>query len=231
MCDGLNDFSLKLWDKYGVNYMWNGYYEDKYPQAEFAYNGSNISPYPGYGDQLPYPIFWQNKKSGKNRYSWSTNSVSYPSDWQYYYNDSRLGSFIDNYGIEIIHCYPAHLAQRHFWNYDKDSVLVAKEEFNQTLAIMANNRDKGLLGIPTIKTFMDHQLLLTNVKYIINEDKLTIHNNNESMVKGATFAISNKTISAAFFERNNIVNFRENGKDYVFWINLLPGEEKVLFYE
>lgn len=230
MCEGLNSFSKNLWDKYDIQYMWNGYYEDVYVQKDFQHGASNIRPYPGLISSLPFNNVWQNKKSGENRYSWGTNSVFYPQQWEwdYYYNDKRLNRFIADFGIEVIHCYPAHVAQRQFWVYNDDSLAISKPEFDQTLERMAAKRDEGSLWIPTVGDFIDHHVLLSNVVVRSNGSGYEVVNLGDKVVKSLTIAISKKSISKSSAQAIANNNLRETENDYILWFDLKPGESKTI---
>ncbi len=224
MCDGLNSYAFDLWEKYNVKYFWNGYFEDVYPQEEFRFRESIMTPYPGFGEQLPYPLFWQNKKAGDNMYSWRTNSVFYPTTtlWKYIYKAEKIKRFVDSYGVNFEHIYPAHAAHDFFWTYNKDSVLVAREEFNNALKRLNIYRDNAQLEFPTITNYFDYQLAIQKVTYTITNGQVILKNTTNENLQGVTMVILKEGLSEAFCAQ--FPNNRENGKDLVFWFDLKAQE-------
>ena len=228
MCDGLNSYSKNLWEKHHIKYFWNGYFEDTLIQKSFIYSQSITVPYHGFEDQVPYPLYWETQRSGSGFYSWRTNTVFFPEgeeSWNYFFSDEKLKDFTDHYGVEFSHIYPAHTGHMGFWKYDADSNFVIEPGFENTLQKMVELRNKGILQIPTVSEFMDHQLAIEKVTYSIEDYKITIKNNGES-IDGLTMAIKRKGLSPDFHKQ--FKNHRLNGDDLIFWFNMRKGEERVI---
>ena len=229
MCDGLNNYALDLWHKYEINYFWNGYFEDTLVQKKFKYSMSRTIPFYGFEDQLPYPIWWENKKAPEIL-SWRTSTVFFTNgggSWNYGFSNKILNDFTKNYGIEFSHIYPAHTQHQDFWTYDSDSTFIIQPEFEATLQRMANLREKGLLQLPTVSQFMQHQEAINFLEYQIEGDNLTIINNGKD-IKGLTLVVKKEGLPDSFYRK--FPNHRENGKDLVFWFDVKEKEMiKIMF--
>lgn len=228
MCDGLNSYSKNLWEKYGIKYFWNGYFEDTLIQKPFTYSESITVPYHGFEDQVPYPLYWETKRQGSGFYSWRTNTVFFPKHggtWSYFFSDQKLNDFTANYGVEFSHVYPAHTGHMGFWKYDTDSNFIIEPAFDETLRKMASLRDLGILQIPTVTEFMDHQLAIEKVTYIFKDDQIIVKNNGEN-IKGLTFAIKRKGLPNHFKEQ--FQHHRVNGEDLIFWMDLNKNQERII---
>ena len=228
MCDGLNSYSKNLWKKHNIKYFWNGYFEDTLIQKSFIYSQSMTVPYHGFEDQVPYPYYWENQRSGSGFYSWRTNTVFFPegtSSWRYFFSDEKLKDFTEHYGVEFSHVYPAHTGHMGFWTFDADSNFIIESGFEETLQKMVALRNKGVLQIPTVSEFMDHQLALEKVTYEIENNKIRIKNKGE-FIEGLTMVIKRKGLPSDFHKQ--FKHHRFNGDDLVFWFNMRKGEVKIL---
>ena len=112
-----------------------------------------------------------------------------------------------------------------FWTFDADSNFVIEPGFEETLQKMVTLRKKGILQIPTVSEFMDYQIAIEKVKYEIENDRVVIKNNGES-IEGLTMVIKRKGLPTDFHKQ--FKNHRFNGDDLIFWFNMRKGEEKVL---
>ncbi len=226
MCDGLNSYAKYLWVKHDIRYFWNGYFEDKLPQQKFRFSQSRTIPYHGFEDQLPYPLSWENLKTEQGMYSWRTSTVFFPnsgSSWNYYFSDEKLADFVNNYGVEFNHVYPAHTGHPGFWTFDADSNLIIQPEFDLVLQKMAILRDQGLLEIPTVSNFMEYQHDIERVKIDINETGFQITNDNRDDIVGLTLTIKAKNLSNDF--KTQFKGTRLHGDDIIFWFDIKAGED------
>ena len=226
MCDGLNNYALELWRDYDIKYFWNGYFEDTLIQKQFKSSMSRIEPYYGFEDHLPYPISWEHNKA-KYMYSWRTSTVFFPNgggSWNYSFSHDKLNDFAVNYGVEFSHVYPAHTGHQGFWTYDADSNFIIQPEFETTLQRMADLRDRGLLQLPTVTKFMDHQQAIKLIEYSVDGDNLIIKNNGDD-IEGLTLAAKKEYMSDDFYKN---FKFRINGDDVIFWFDLKKGAKKVI---
>ncbi len=223
------NYLLKLWEKYGVNYFYNPYYEDYFTFDKWQFYNFLSKPYPGFGDFLPDPGYWKHPSRTGDIVHWPTKSVFYApreSDWDYYFNDQVLEEFIANRSTEINHCYPARVnPAKGFWRYGPDSAIVAAPGFNATLERMAALKKAGRLNITTIKDFLDYQLAVENVKYeLLPGGRVKITNGKDRMIKDLSFAVRAGTITVDGQKPEQ----KTTGGEIIFWFDLGPGESKVI---
>ncbi|MEO8088593.1 MAG: hypothetical protein ABI763_17375, partial [Bacteroidota bacterium] len=112
VCDGLNpnspSYSKDIWEKYGLKYFWNSYYEDFVTDdsAFFDFNGSQMHPYPGFGDAGPSPLYWRNPTRTGSFYSWMTRDLlemPNPDSWMYHFSTERLNDFVTQRAVKFEH--------------------------------------------------------------------------------------------------------------------------------
>ncbi|HEY9114975.1 MAG TPA: hypothetical protein VIN10_09745 [Bacteroidales bacterium] len=232
VCDGTlpasQYYAADLWKKYGVKYFWNSYYEDYFTFAGWGFYSSFEKPYSGFGDFFPNPDFWANQRT-PGILHWPTKNVLYIENdalWEYNFSENKLNNFVEDWAVEINHCYPAWVnPAKGFWVYGEDSTIVAAHGFNRTLERMAKLRDEGLLNVSTVKDFMDYQLAVQSVSYQIQTDgRIKITNNGFSEINSLAFATKGKAV--------RVNGFRPDQKlvdgEIVFWFDLLPGESKII---
>ncbi len=228
MCDGLLKkspfYAAEQWKRYGVKYFWNAYYEDYFTFKDWKF-GSSIEPYfSGYGDFMPKPDFWPHPTRSGEFIHWPTSTVLYiTSDgfWDYFFNDQNLNAFVENWSVEMNHCYPAWVdPKKGFWTYDADSNIVAQPGFNRTLEKMASLKNKGQLNVTTVKDFLDYQFLLENIDYqLLADGMVRVTNNNLQDVKGLSFATK---ANAVLVDRLKPAQ-KISGDNLIFWFDLKAG--------
>ena len=233
MCDGLLEkspfYAAEQWKRYGVKYFWNAYYEDYFTFENWKF-GSTIEPFfQGYGDFMPKPDFWLHPTRSSKFIHWPTSTVLYVENdglWDYFFNDQNLNLFIENWSVEMNHCYPAWVdPKKGFWTYDADSTIVAQPGFNRTLEKMANLKKEGRLNVTTVKEFLDYQLLLENVDYqLLTDGRIRVTNNNPQDVKELSFATKAKAVLVDRLKPEQKVS----GDDLIFWFDLKAGESRVI---
>lgn len=233
VCDGSLKkspfYSIDKWEKYGVKYFWNSYYEDYFTFMEWAFNSSVEKAYTGWGDLIPKPDYWQHISKTKNLYHWPTASALFIKNdgfWNYNFNKLKFDDFISNWSVEINHCYPAWVdPEKGFWKYTSDSTIVAQDGFNNTLKLMSELRDEGKLNVCTVKDFMDYRLLTAQVEYeILTDGRIKISNNTEQNIYGLSFAaIAKYVLVNRLKPQQKIVN-----GDLIFWFDLKSGESKII---
>jgi len=233
MCDGLLKrspyFAAGLWEKYGVRYFWNAYYEDYFTFQDWKF-GSSIEPfYSGFGDFMPKPDYWKHPTRSGEIIHWPTSTVLYIEHeglWEYFYNEQKLKEFVENWAVEMNHCYPAWVdPKKGFWTYNADSIIVAQAGFNKTLERMAVLRDNQQLNVTTVKEFIDYQLLLENIDFQLMPDgRIKIINNNQQDITGLSFATKAK---AVLVDRLKPAQ-KATGDDIIFWFNLEAGASKII---
>jgi len=233
MCDGLLKrspyFAAGLWEKYGVRYFWNAYYEDYFTFQNWKF-GSSIEPfYSGFGDFMPKPDYWKHPTRSGEIIHWPTSTVLYIEQeglWEYFYSEQKLKEFVENWAVEMNHCYPAWVdPKKGFWTFNADSIIVAQAGFNKTLERMAVLRDNQQLNVTTVKEFIDYQLLLENIDFQLMPDgKIKITNYNQQDVNGLSFATKAK---AVLVDRLKPAQ-KATGDDLIFWFDIEAGASKII---
>ncbi len=233
VCDGTlkksDYYSMKLWEKYGVRYFWNPYYEDYFTFENWNFGEFLVQPYHGFGDFIPDPDFWAHSSRTGNLIHWPTKSVLYiPNDhlWDFYFNDRVMNDLVDSWSVDINHCYPAWVdPEKGFWVYDSDSTIVAAPGFNRTLERMANLRDQNKLNVTTVRDFLDYQLTVEKVNYeILPDGRIRITNQSNELIKGLSFATKAKHVLV----NDQIPEQKIVGDDIVFWFDLIASQSKLI---
>jgi hypothetical protein len=233
ICDGSVKesayFALGLWEKYGVKYLWNAYYEEYFPFTQMRFSNNLEKPYSGFGDFYPKPDYWQHPSRTASVYHWPTASVLFVSEnrlWDYYFGEKVLRHFVNDWAVEINHCYPAWTdPKKGFWIWSGDSTIIAAPGFNRTLQRMAALRDEGKLNVTTIRDFMDYQLALEQIKYeILADGAIRITNLSNKEIKGLSLA----THSLLLLVNGVPPSQKIVGDDVVFWFDLWAGESKTI---
>lgn len=229
VCDGPLNYAAPLWKKYGIHYFWNPYYEDYQTFARWGFFGSIEKMYSGYGDFFPKPDYWQHPTRTAGFYHWPTASVLYIEKeglWNYFFSPYQLNLFTHNWGVEINHCYPAWTKPgKGFWKYDNDSTVVAMEGFNRTLSLMQQLKLNGLLNVTTVEDFMNYQLAINQIEYVVLSDgRIRVTNPAKDPLVGLSFAVKAKAVTvnglkpAQKYADNNLI----------FWFNLAPGQSALI---
>jgi hypothetical protein len=230
VCDGIlaNSpyYAAALWEKYGVRYFWNPYYEDYQTFSGWDYTCSFEKPYSGFGDFFPNPDYWSHSRT-PGIWHWPTKTVMYVENnalWDYLFNDKKIENFINDWGVEINHTYPAWVdPTKGFWAYGEDSTIVAANGFNKTLERMAKSRDNGQLNVCTIENFMNYQLALQKVSYQIQIDgRIIISNFGNSDIEGLSFATKGKAVTVNGLKPAQ----KRANSEIIFWFDLPAGESK-----
>jgi hypothetical protein len=233
VCDGsLKEspfYSIEKWNTHNVKYLWNPYYEDYFSFKDFGFNSSIEKAYTGWGDFIPKPDYWQHQNKTANIYHWPTSSALFVENngfWDYFFNPIKFDDFIDNWSVEINHCYPPWVdPKKGFWTYNSDSVIIAQPGFNKTLKLMSDLRDEGKLNVCTIKDFMDYRLATEKVDFeILSDGRIKITNNSGKQIQGLSFATKAKYVLVNRLKPQQ----KTVGSDLVFWFDIEFGESKTV---
>ena len=233
VCDGTlkksDYFAMDLWEKYGVRYFWNPYYEDYFTFEDWKFGALIGKPYKGFGDFFPDPDYWSHPSRTDHLIHWPTKSVLYVPDdwlWEYHFNDMVLNEFISTWGVEINHCYPAWVdPAKGFWVHDADSTIVAAPGLNRTLERMAVLRNEGKLNVITIKDFIDYQLAVEQIKYeILPDGRIKITNNSKAEIKGLSFATKAKYVQV----NDQIPDGSRYEDELIFWFDIESKASKLI---
>lgn len=246
VCDGLDRSSAShsAWVRFGVQYLWNPYYEENRLE-QWSFDNNLTQPYPGFGDALPNrqitaipgvfhdyyigslsPI--QSPAIWPDYLTWSTpNTLEVYSDleWDYYFSEERLQRLVDQHQVHIIHAYPAWVnPKKGFWTYDADSTLIARPGFNRALARIADLRDEHKMLPMTIRTYLNYYSGLLGVNYeIIDSTHIRLRQSGKD-TKGFTLVCP----APIRFEDNRFYEFRKVGDLYYVWFDLKAGDDVVI---
>lgn len=236
VCDGTLKkspyFALDLWNKYGIKYLHNSYYEELFTYKDWVFEPSIEKPFSGFGDMFPKPDYFLHPTRTKNLYHWLTTSTLYvtePYIWEYIFNLKKLNRFIDNWQVEFNHVYPAWVnPKKGMWTFDKDSVIVAQPGLNFALKNLALLRDEGRLNVTTVGDYLDYRTALDNINYqIMNDGRVKIVNNNKANIKGLSM-----TANASAVRVDGIIPHHKNTNNgMVFWFDINAGESKIIRLE
>ncbi len=233
LCDGTLEesqwYAMDLWEQYGVNYFQNPYYEEFFSFQHWQFNQSIEKPSNSYGDFIPRPDYFLHPSQTGDIYHWPNTSalfVKNESDWSFYFNDNNLSRFTENWGVDINHCYPAWThPDKGFWKYTTDSLIVAQDGFNNTLALMDAYRNRGLLNVTTVADFMDYQLALEKIKYeFLADGRIRITNLSHTPIQGLSFATKG---SFVLVDRLKPAQ-KKSGTDLIFWFDLEENASSII---
>ena len=229
VCDGPYIYASSLWKKYGIQYFWNPYYEDYQTFENWGFFGSMEKMYSGYGDFFPKPDYWQHPTRTNGFYHWPTASVLYiksEGEWNYFFSPHQFNVFVNDWGVEINHCYPAWTKPgKGFWKYNSDSSIIAMEGFNRTLALMQQLKLQNVLNITTVQNFLNYQLAVEKVEYsVLPDGRINITNHSASPLKGLSFAVKAKAVTVNGLRPDQ----KQTDDDIVFWFDLLGGQSALI---
>ena len=232
VCDGLLPdspyYSADLWQKNGVRYLWNAYYEEN-RMERYHFDSHFVQPYDGFGDALPNRQITTLPNGDKDFLLWSTPStleVNDDRDWYYYFDSTRLQRLVDNHNVFITHVYPAWSdPDRGFWQYDEDSTAVAMPGFNFALSQLARFRDEKKILPTTIETYLSYYESLLKVDYqILDNHTFSLTNNGEN-IEGLTLLCTKLIIV-----EGKPIDFRKVDEGYLVWFDLKKNETVTIRY-
>ncbi len=225
ICDGtLKDspyYALDLWQKYGVIYLNDAYYEEMNTFAGWQFGASIEKPYGGYGDFFPKPDYWQHPTRTGTVYHWPTTKVLYVNKnslWNYFFNPVQFSMFIGDFGVEINHCYPARVNRsKAFWAVNDKGEIISAPGFDNTLRRMKQLQRKGLLYLTTLGDYLDRRILLDKLIYeLLPDGRIKITNPTDSDLKGVTFAVKANAVLV-----NGLKPARKRfAGELIFWFDL-----------
>jgi hypothetical protein len=222
-------YGIDLWNKYGVKYLHNAYYEELNTFGNWQYDPSLEKPYSGFGDFFPKPDYYQHLTRTKNLYHWSTSSALFVTAdylWDYLFNKDKIVSMVNNWYVEINHVYPAWVdPKKGMWTYDADSTIISHPGLNMALKNLSDLREDGRLNITTIAEHLDYRTATDNVDYEILVDgrvKVTNLNNFKICDLGMVAKARVVTIDGL------VPSYKTTVDEIVFWFDLDVGESKLI---
>ncbi len=228
VCDGLDEksryYSADLWQKYGVKYFWNCFYEDTSLYTPYAFNSFLSLPYSGWGDRFPVPEYWQHSTRSGDFVHWRTTGTLDPPDgdlWNYYFSDARLQDLIYQRGTSVLHVYPARADSTNGFYEMKEGHFQIQESFEKILQRQSILRDEGLLHLSTVRDYLDYQLALEQVEvHLLMNGKVNVENKSGVDLKGLSFIISSGMVDAG----GKSIQMRQFKNEIFFWFDLNKGE-------
>ena len=222
-------YLLDKWEEHKINYFWNPYYEDYFTFKQWGFNSTIEKAYTGWGDLIPKPDYWQHKTKTANIYHWPTASALFIDNndmWSWIFSPIKFEDFIHNWSVEINHCYPAWVDQKKgFWTYNSDSIIVAQDGFNNTLKLMSDYRNQGKLMLSTVEDFMNYNIAIDNIDYVILTDgRIQITNTSDHSIYGLSLASKAKYVVVDRLKPEQ----KLVGEDLVFWFDIGVGETKLI---
>ncbi len=222
-------YAIDLWNKYGVKYLHNAYYEELFVYKGWQFESSLEKPYSGFGDFFPKPDYYKHPTRSSNMIHWTTTSalfVKEPYLWNYLFNIKKLQKLVDNRAVEINHTYPPWVnPKKGMWTYDSDSTIIAQPGLNIALANMAQLRDEGKLNVCTIEDFLDYRTAIDKVDYILLPDgRIRLINNSDSDINDLTMVAKAKAVTV----NGLIPSQKKVGDEIIFWFDIGVGEMKVI---
>ena len=226
VCDGLlpdsPQYAAELWEKNGVRYLWNAYYEEN-RMERYNFDSHFVQPFDGFGDALPNRQITTLPNSGKDFLLWSTPStleVNKDSEWYYYFDSIRLQRLVDQHNVFITHVYPAWSnPYRAFWQYNEEGTAAAMPGFNFALSQLARFRDEKKILPTTIEQYLSYYEKLLNIDYqIIDQNTVRLINRGES-IEGLTLLCTKPIIV-----EGKAIDFRKVNEGYLVWFDLKRNE-------
>ena len=226
VCDGLLPespyYAADLWEKNGVRYLWNAYYEEN-RMENLNFDSHFVQPYDGFGDALPNRQITTLPNSGKDFLLWSTPStleINEDGQWYYFFDSIRLQHLVDQHIVFITHMYPAWTDPwRGAWQFDENGTVVAMPGLNFALSQLARLRDEKKMLPITIPEYLNYYEKLLNIDYqIVDSNTFQLTNRGES-IKGLTLLCTQPIIV-----EGKPIDFRKVDEGYLVWFDLKKNE-------
>ncbi|MBQ8959205.1 MAG: hypothetical protein IJ057_12045 [Bacteroidales bacterium] len=226
VCDGLLPespyYAADLWQKNGVRYLWNAYYEEN-RMEHLNFDSHFMQPYDGFGDALPNRQITRLPNSGKDFLLWSTSSTLEMNEdyqWYYFFDSIRLQRLVDQHNVFITHIYPAWADPwRGAWQFDENGTVVAMPGLNYALSQIARLRDEKKMLPTTIPEYLSYYEKLLNIDYqIVNSSAIRLTNRSET-IKGLTLLCTKPIVV-----EGKVIDFRKVEEGYLVWFDLKKNE-------
>ncbi|MBI3506488.1 MAG: hypothetical protein HY059_16745 [Proteobacteria bacterium] len=171
----------------------------------------------------PVPIWWRHAAATGEFVNWSTRATpaAYfrPGDGPTMRR--RLDGLVACWGIDLHHSYPTRIELNNAtWREDADGRFVVSEEFDASLAHMAQLRDAGDLHVGTVRDLMAHWEAMESLRVEPQPGGVTLLRNEGSVtLKDLAVAMRARScrIDGAAYKS------RRAGEDWVLWFDLPAG--------
>lgn len=232
------DLSAELWRRYRYrkSYLGETAFESLLALSKGHFPMSELnSQLPLKGSALPTPLYWQNKTISKSLYSWTTEYVYHGlsninTDHQLQIEKRQLDYLLKDWGVFFNHGYYVRNGVDDNIILNRDGRLVINPLFDQLLAYMDSQRDKGDLFLTTVKELLNYWLLIENVRFEYQADgTIDVFNDNDQGIKGLSIAISRKS-GMILLDGYEPVS-RTVDDDLVFWFDIPANSRRTISFD
>jgi hypothetical protein len=224
-----SSYAKDIWERYNIKYFWH------YASEDYGHKNLNLLQNIN-GEDKHTPLYWKHPSMMGDFYSFSSIPVTprfMNRYWGDYINKQTLNQLISNWGVCILHTYPA-LADRYFgrssggWKYSKKNRIYVSDDFENCLINLTEYRDRGDLYLTTIRDIMEYWISLKSIEVApIGSNKVNITNNNDKDVNGLSFAVNTKGILVnGIIPNNKVVN-----EDIIIWFDIKTNETVTITFE
>jgi hypothetical protein len=232
-----SDLSAELWRRYRYrkNYLGETAYESllSLSRGHFPMFELN-SLQPLKGSAMPTPLYWQNETISESIYSWSTEYVYHGlsninTDRQLQIEKRQLDFLVKDRGVFFNHGYYVRNGVDDNIILNRDGRLMINPLFDQILAYMDSQRDKGDLFLTTVKDLLNYWLLLENVRFDYKTDgTIDIFNGNDKDIKGLSMAVGRN--SGRIYLDGNEPASRIIEDDLIIWFDIPAKSRRTLSF-
>lgn len=196
MCDALvtgsKNYSLALWQEFGVSNVWNSWYEDQKEIKVLGFDQHLQINYPFLNTSCPKPLLFKHKSLSANITHWLSNSIvdyDSPQWWSYYFNKNVLDRLCINKGIVINHCYPARVKEKQFFWIKEGNVFKIHPEFEKILKLLNEYQSANLIWLCTVKELISFKERLESVGLSYFKNSVRVTNKGLKDIEGLTLVI------------------------------------------
>lgn len=174
-----------------------------------------------YGEQYPYPLFWQHPTRTKNFYSWRTDYVTRfgTNSNENYYDQDKLNHFVSNWDVFINHSYPPRFEEKvndGYWIRKSNKILI-NPDFDHMLSLISDLQKKGYVLSTTVRDIMNYWIQLKQIKYFVDKNgKICITNDSKSAIHGLSMTANARAVRVD----GQIPHNKKIGHEIVFWFDI-----------
>ncbi|MFM9026654.1 MAG: hypothetical protein ACKOQ6_01490, partial [Bacteroidota bacterium] len=236
VCDGFKEGTSNyvgdILEASGIDYLWNGFFEDSAFYEACRFNSELTVPHPAFEPAYPRPAYWCHAGRTGGLVHFPTTATLDPPDgsmWNYYLGDARLDFLSKSRGTFIGHYYPARIdSSNGFFNW-QGAVWTINPEFDKALERISSRRDSGDFWVMDVSNYLDRAIKLDSISSWTDESGVFhVRNDNPLTVNGVTFEIplEYEPVSEKF------IRMKKAGDSRFFWFDMIPKEEvRVIFIE
>ena len=228
-CDGAipgsKSYAADLWEKYGLKYFWNSFYEDSGFFDDYSFHSFFSVPYYGWGEAFPAPTTWRHPSRTGGIVHWGTTGTIDPKDgslWKYLFDEARLNDLADSRQDAILHCYPARVDSTNGFYRWEDGVIKADPEFNALLARLSSFRSQRKIWLTTVRDLLNYRTSLESLAYeTLPGGRIRITNEGRDLIRGLTLSAQAEAVDGG----EKSIQSKRVSNELFFWFDLMPGEK------